>query len=74
MGGIPVNMAGQEIIPAAERGLIDGVEWINTASDMKLGLYDVFKNYSIQGLHQAIDIMDVVINGKKWRELPPTSR
>ena len=71
MGGIPVNMAGQEIIPAAERGLIDGVEWINTASDLKLGLYDVFKNYSIQGLHQAIDIMDVVINGKKWRELPP---
>jgi TRAP-type mannitol/chloroaromatic compound transport system substrate-binding protein len=70
MGGIPVNMAGQEIIPGAERGLIDGVEWINTASDLKLGIYDVFKNYSIQGLHQAIDIMDVVINGKKWRELP----
>ncbi len=71
MGGIPVNMAGQEIIPAAERGLIDGVEWINTASDLKLGLYDVFKNYSLQGLHQAIDIMDIIINGKKWRELPP---
>jgi len=71
MGGIPVNMAGQEIIPAAERGLIDGVEWINTASDLKLGLYDVFKNYSIQGLHQAIDIMDIVINGKAWRDLPP---
>lgn len=71
MGGIPVNMAGQEIIPAAERGLIDGVEWINTASDLKLGLYDVFKNYSIQGLHQAIDIMDLVINGKAWKSLPP---
>jgi TRAP-type mannitol/chloroaromatic compound transport system substrate-binding protein len=71
MGGIPVNMAGQEIIPAGERGLIDAVEWINTASDLKLGLYDVFKNYSLQGLHQAIDIMDVVINGKAWRSLPP---
>lgn len=71
MGGIPVNLPGAEIIPAAERGLIDGVEWINTASDLKLGLYDVFKNYSLQGLHQAIDIMDIVINGKAWRELPP---
>jgi len=71
MGGIPVNMAGQEIIPAGERGLIDAVEWINTASDLKLGLYDVFKNYSLQGLHQAIDIMDIVINGKAWRSLPP---
>jgi len=70
MGGIPMNLAGAEIIPAAERGLIDGVEWINPANDLKLGLYDVFKNYSIQGLHQAIDIADIVINGKKWRELP----
>ncbi|MHB9098413.1 MAG: TRAP transporter substrate-binding protein DctP [Syntrophales bacterium] len=71
MGGTPVNLAGQELIPAAERGLIDGVEWINPANDLKLGLYDVFKNYSIQGLHQAIGIADVIINGKKWRELSP---
>jgi TRAP-type mannitol/chloroaromatic compound transport system substrate-binding protein len=71
MGGIPVNLPGQELIPAAERGLIDGVEWINPTADLKLGLYDVFKNYSIQGLHQAIDIMDLVINGKAWRDLPP---
>jgi TRAP-type mannitol/chloroaromatic compound transport system substrate-binding protein len=71
MGGVPMNLSGAEVIPAAERGLIDGVEWINPANDLKLGLSDVFKNYSLQGLHQAIDIGDVVINGKKWRELPP---
>jgi TRAP-type mannitol/chloroaromatic compound transport system substrate-binding protein len=70
MGGVPMNLSGAEVIPAAERGLIDGVEWINPANDLKLGLSDVFKNYSLQGLHQAIDIADVVINGKKWRELP----
>ncbi len=71
MGGIPVNLSGDEVIPAAERGVIDGVEWINTASDVKLGLQDVFKNYCLQGLHQAIGIMDIVINGKAWRSLPP---
>lgn len=71
MGGIPVNVPGVELIPALERGVIDGAEWINTASDLKLGLYDVTKNYSVQGLHQAIGIMDIMINGKKWRELPP---
>lgn len=71
MGGIPVNVAGQELIPALERGVIDGGEWINTASDLKLGLYDVAKNYSLQGLHQAIGIMDVMINGKAWRALTP---
>ena len=71
MGGTPVNMHGGEIIPALERGLLDGGEWINTASDLKMGLYDVCKNYSLQGLHQAIGIQDIIINGEAWRSLPP---
>ncbi len=71
LGGVPMNLAAAELIPAAERGVIDGVEWINPANDLKVGLHDVFKYYSIQGLHQAIDIADILINGKKWRELPP---
>lgn len=71
LGGVPMNVSGAEVIPAAERGVLDGVEWINPASDLKVGLHDVFKFYSIQGLHQAIDIADIVINGKKWRELTP---
>ena len=71
MGGTPVNMSGAEIIPALERGLLDGGEWINTASDLKIGLYDVCKNYSLQGLHQAIGIQDIMINGETWRALPP---
>ena len=61
----------KELIPAAERGIVDGVEWINPANDLPLGLHDVFKFYSIQGLHQAIDIADVMFNGAKWRSLPP---
>lgn len=71
MGGTPMNLGAAELIPAAERGILDGVEWINPSNDLKVGLYDVFKYYSIQGLHQAIDIADIVINGKKWRELTP---
>jgi TRAP-type mannitol/chloroaromatic compound transport system substrate-binding protein len=71
MGGTPVNVSGGELIPSLERGLIDGGEWINTASDLKLGLYDVAKNYSLQGLHQAIGIQDIMINGNAWRALPP---
>jgi TRAP-type mannitol/chloroaromatic compound transport system substrate-binding protein len=71
MGGIPVNLAGAELIPAAERGVIDGVEWINPANDIKVGLQDVFKFYSIQGLHQAVDFADVLFNGARWKALPP---
>lgn len=71
MGGVPVNLASAELIPAAERGVIDGVEWINPSNDIKVGLQDVFKFYSIQGLHQAIDIADVIINMGKWKALTP---
>ena len=71
MGGVPVNMPGQELIPAAQKGIVDAIEWINPANDLKVGLYDVFKFYSLQGLHQAIGIADVFFNGAKWRALPP---
>jgi TRAP-type mannitol/chloroaromatic compound transport system substrate-binding protein len=71
MGGVPMNLASAELIPAAERGLIDGVEWINPANDIKVGLQDVFKFYSIQGLHQAVDFADVLFNGARWKALPP---
>jgi len=71
MGGTPMNFAAAELIPAAERGVLDGVEWINPANDIKVGLQDVFKFYSIQGLHQAVDFADVIINGAKWKALPP---
>jgi len=71
MGGLPVSLPGAELMEAAHRGIIDGLEWINPTADLKMGIHDIFKYYCIQGLHQAIDIADIVINGKKWRELPP---
>ncbi len=71
MGGVPVNMPGQELIPAAQKGIVDAIEWINPSNDLKVGLYDVFKFYSLQGLHQAVGIADVFFNGEKWRSLSP---
>ncbi len=65
-----VSMPGVEIMPAAERGVIDAGEWINPAADLALGFHDIFKFYSLQGLHQAIDVGDIYINGKVWRKMP----
>lgn len=70
MGVSVTSMPGSEILPAAERGVIDAGEWINPAADLDLGLYDVFKYYSLQGLHQAIDVGDIIINGNFYRSLP----
>ncbi|MEM4188851.1 MAG: TRAP transporter substrate-binding protein [Candidatus Hadarchaeum sp.] len=69
--GIPVvSMPGGEIVPAAQRGVIDAAEWISPADDRNLGLHTVWKHYYLQGLHQAISIGDVYVNLTWWNKLP----
>src|SRR3546814_365391 len=71
MGVSVTGLPGPEILPAAERGVIDAGEWINPASDLDMGFHEIFDYYSLQGLHQAIDIGDVIINGDVWKKLSP---
>jgi len=70
--GMPVvSMPGSEIVPSAQRGVIDAAEWISPGDDMLLGLSDVWKFYYLQGLHQALSIGDVYINSDWYESLPP---
>ena len=71
MGVSAVAMPGGEIVPAAQRGVIDAAEWIGPADDMNLGLHTVWKYYYLQGLHQSTDIGEVIINKTFWAKLPP---
>jgi TRAP-type mannitol/chloroaromatic compound transport system substrate-binding protein len=71
MGVSAVAMPGGEIVPAAQRGVIDAAEWIGPADDMNLGLHTVWKYYYLQGLHQSTDIGEVIINKTFWSKLPP---
>jgi len=69
--GIPaVSMPGGEIVPSAQRGVIDAAEWISPADDKNLGLSAVWKHYYLQGLHQAISIGDIYVNLDWWKKLP----
>ncbi len=70
MGMSVVSMPGGEIVPAAQRGVIDAAEWIGPADDAALGLSSVWKHYYLQGLHQAIDIGDIYVNLDWWNKLP----
>jgi TRAP-type mannitol/chloroaromatic compound transport system substrate-binding protein len=70
MGATPISMAGHEILPAAERGVIDGAEWSTPFVDYRLGFADVFDYLILGGLHQFICIGDILINGDVWRALP----
>jgi len=69
--GIPaVSMPGGEIVPAAQRGVIDAAEWIGPADDKNLGLSSVWKHYYLQGLHQAVSVGDIYVNLDWWNKLP----
>jgi len=70
MGISAVALPGGEIVPAAQRGVIDAAEWIGPADDLNLGLHRVWKNYYLQGLHQSTDIGEVLINKGVWAKLP----
>ena len=70
MGMSTVSMPGGEIVPSAQRGVIDAAEWIGPADDAALGLSTVWKHYYLQGLHQASDIGDIYVNMDWWNTLP----
>jgi len=70
MGIAAVAMPGGEIVPAAQRGVIDAAEWIGPADDIALGFQTVFKHYYLQGLHQSTDVGEVLINKAVWNKLP----
>lgn len=70
MGINAVAMPGGEIVPAAQRGVIDAAEWIGPADDMILGFHNVFKHYYLQGLHQSSDVGELLINRAVWNKLP----
>ena len=70
MGVAAVALPGAEIIPAAERGVIDAAEWCCPVTDIAYGFHRAFKHYYLQGLHQNIVNADIYINKTFWNKLP----
>jgi TRAP-type mannitol/chloroaromatic compound transport system substrate-binding protein len=70
MGISVVTLAGGEVIPALERGAVEGAEWAIPSHDIVMGFQNVTKNYYMPDLRQPASYQDVIINKKKWDELP----
>ena len=52
MGMNTVNMPGGEIVPSAQRGVIDCAEWVGGVEDLRLGLPQVWKYHYTPGMHE----------------------
>lgn len=65
-----VNIPGGEIMPAAERGVIDAAEWVTPGEDMKMGFHEVWKNYYLPGMHENTTVGELLVNKDIWDKLP----
>jgi len=69
MGMQTVNMPGGEIIPSAQRGVIDCAEWVGGVEDLRLGFHNVWKYHYTPGVHENVTIGELLINGDIWKSL-----
>jgi TRAP-type mannitol/chloroaromatic compound transport system substrate-binding protein len=71
MGMRTVNLPGGEILPAAERGVIDCAEWVGGVEDLRLGFHNVWKYHYTPGMHEPVTVGELLINGDVWKALSP---
>jgi TRAP-type mannitol/chloroaromatic compound transport system substrate-binding protein len=74
MGMQTVNMPGGEIVPSAQRGVIDCAEWVGGIEDLRLGLPQVWKYHYTPGMHESASIGELIINSEVWASLPPQNQ
>ena len=70
MGAAVNALPGGEIVPAMERGLLDGAEFNNATSDRLLGFPDVSKVCMLQSYHQSAETFEIMFNKPKYDALP----
>ncbi|MGQ0543873.1 MAG: TRAP transporter substrate-binding protein [Betaproteobacteria bacterium] len=71
LGQAVVNMPGGEIVPAAQRGVIDCAEWVGGIEDLRLGLPGVFKYHYTPGMHENNSIGEFGLNLDVWKGFSP---
>jgi TRAP-type mannitol/chloroaromatic compound transport system substrate-binding protein len=70
MGASVAQLPGGEIVPAMERGVIEGFEFNNPTSDRRFGAQDVAKNYMLGSHHQATEYFEIMFKRSKFTALP----
>ena len=70
MGAAVNALPAGEIVPALDRGLLDGAEFNNATSDRILGFPDVSKVCMLQSYHQSAETFEITFNKTKFDALP----
>ena len=70
LGMSTVQMAPADIVPAIDRGVLDGAEFASATDDRIMGFPDVAKYYFQQSYHMSNNFCEVMFNRKKYDALP----
>src|SRR5918995_2000523 len=63
-------LAGADIFPALERGVIDATEFSMPTMDTRLGFHQVAKFNYFPGWHQQSSVSELMMNKEAWDKLP----
>ena len=70
MGLDVLQIPGDGIIPALERGALDAFEYANPTSDREFGAQKVSKFYMMGSYHQAAEFFEIIFNKDMFESLP----
>jgi TRAP-type mannitol/chloroaromatic compound transport system substrate-binding protein len=70
LGARVVSLAGGEVYPSLERGVIDAAEFGTPAIDRKLGFEEICPYLKVPGIHEPCAPLETLVNEKTWEELP----
>ncbi len=70
IGASVVTLPAGDIVPSLQRGTLDAAEFATPVLDMPLGFHEVAKFQHYPGLHQMVCCHELIVNPKKWNELP----
>jgi TRAP-type mannitol/chloroaromatic compound transport system substrate-binding protein len=63
-------LAGGDIYPALEKGVIDATEFSMPTMDVKYGFYQIAKYNYFPGWHQQVSVSEILMNKAKYDALP----
>ena len=69
MGASVVQLGGEDVYPALQRGLINGVDWGTPASHYPQGFHEVAPYFNWPGWHH-VPANEFMVNMDEWNRLP----
>ena len=70
LGGVPVNLPGDNLYTSLQTGVIDATEWTNPYNDLAFGFQDIAMYYYYPGWHEPGSVIEFIFNKEMFESLP----